>query len=57
MTPGAIPIIRHVVEELNATEARRLASHALRLATAAEIEQYLFDALAVSPFQRSPFRE
>lgn len=57
MTPGAIPIIRHVVEELNATEARRLASHALRLATAAEIEQYLFDALAASPFQRSPFRE
>ncbi|MSO50829.1 MAG: phosphoenolpyruvate--protein phosphotransferase [Acidobacterium sp.] len=57
MTPGAIPIIRHVVEELSATEARRLASHALRLATAAEIEQYLFDALAASPFQRSPFRE
>lgn len=57
MTPGAIPFIRHVVEELSATEARRLASHALRLATAAEIEQYLFDALAASPFQRSPFRE
>ena len=57
MTPGAIPIIRHVVEELSAAEARRLASHALRLATAAEIEQYLFDALAASPFQRSPFRE
>ena len=57
MTPGAIPIIRHVVEELSASEARRLASHALRLATAAEIEQYLFDALAASPFQRSPFRE
>lgn len=54
MTPGAIPIIRHVIEELSAGEARRLASHVLRLATAAEIEQYLFDALAASAFQRSP---
>lgn len=54
MTPGAIPIVRHVIEELSATEARRLAGHALRLATAAEIEQYLFDALAASAFQRSP---
>jgi phosphotransferase system enzyme I (PtsI) len=54
MTPGAIPIVRHVIEELSAAEARRLAGHALRLATAAEIEQYLFDALAASAFQRSP---
>ena len=54
MTPGAIPIVRHVIEELSAAEARRLASHALRLTTAAEIEQYLFDALAASTFQRSP---
>lgn len=54
MTPGAIPMVRHVIEELSATEARRLAGHALRLATAAEIEQYLFDALAASAFQRSP---
>ena len=54
MTPGAIPIVRHVIEELNAGEAKRLAGHALRLATAAEIEQYLFDALAASAFQRSP---
>jgi len=54
MTPGAIPIVRHVIEELSATEARRLAGHALRLSTAAEIEQYLFDALAASAFQRSP---
>ena len=30
------------------------AGHALRLATAAEIEQYLFDALAASAIQRSP---
>jgi len=54
MTPGAIPIVRQVIQELSAHEARRLAGHALRLATAAEIEQYLFDALAASAIQRSP---
>jgi phosphotransferase system enzyme I (PtsI) len=54
MTPGAIPIVRSVVQELSAHEARRLAGGALRLATAAEIEQYLFDALAASAIQRSP---
>ena len=54
MTPAAIPIVRQVVMELNAGEARRLAGHVLRLPTAAEIEQYLFDALAASAFQRSP---
>jgi phosphoenolpyruvate-protein phosphotransferase (PTS system enzyme I) len=54
MTPGAIPIARQVVQEMSAEEARRQAGHALRLATAAEIEQYLFDALAASAIQRSP---
>ena len=54
MTPAAIPIVRQVVQEMSAAEARRLAGHALRLPTAAEIEQYLFDALAASAFQRSP---
>ena len=54
MTPGAIPIVRQVVQEMSAQEARRLAGHVLRLATAAEIEQYLFDALAASAIQRSP---
>ena len=54
MTPGAIPIVRQVVEETSAQEARRLAGHALRLATATEIEHYLFDALAASAIQRSP---
>jgi len=54
MTPAAIPIVRQVILELSATEARRLAGHVLRLPTAAEIEQYLFDALAASAFQRSP---
>ena len=53
MTPGAIPIVRQVVQDLSAQEARRLAGHVLRLATAAEIEQYLFDALAASAIQRS----
>jgi phosphotransferase system enzyme I (PtsI) len=54
MTPAAIPIVRQVVQELNAAEARRLAGHVLRLPTAAQIEQYLFDAVAASAFQRSP---
>ena len=54
MTPAAIPMVRQVVQELNSAEARRLAGHALRLATAGQIEQYLFDALAASAFQRSP---
>jgi phosphotransferase system enzyme I (PtsI) len=54
MTPAAIPIVRQVVQELSAADARRLASHVLRLPTAAEIEQYLFDALAASASQRSP---
>jgi phosphotransferase system enzyme I (PtsI) len=54
MTPAAIPIVRQVVQELNAGEARRLAGRALKLPTAAQIEQYLFDALAASAFQRSP---
>ncbi len=54
MTPGAIPIVRNVIEELSAQEAKRLAGHVLRLATAAEIQQYLFDAIGASAIQRSP---
>ncbi len=54
MTPGAIPIVRQVLQELNAADARKLASHVLMLPTAAEIEQYLFDALAASAIERSP---
>jgi phosphotransferase system enzyme I (PtsI) len=54
MTPAAIPIVRQVVQEMSAAEAKRLAGHALTLPTAAEIEQYLFDALAASAIQRSP---
>ena len=54
MTPAAIPIVRQVVMELSSRDARRLAGHVLGLPTAAEIEQYLFDALAASAVQRSP---
>ena len=54
MTPGAIPIVRQVVQELNCADARQRARHVLTLATAAEIELYLFDALAASTIQRSP---
>ena len=46
MTPAAIPMARQAIRELRADQARVLASHALMLATSAEIEQYLFDALA-----------
>jgi phosphotransferase system enzyme I (PtsI) len=48
MTPTAIPLVRQVVADLRADEARRLARHALSLATAAEVEQFLFDALAAA---------
>jgi phosphotransferase system enzyme I (PtsI) len=47
MTPAAIPLVRQVVRDLRLEDARRLARHALSLATAAEVEQYLFDAMAV----------
>jgi phosphotransferase system enzyme I (PtsI) len=48
MTPGAIPLVRQVVTDLRTSEARHLARQALRLATADEVEQFLFDALATS---------
>ena len=54
MTPGAIPLVGHVVRELRADEARRLARQALSLATAAEVEQFLFDALAASVESSKP---
>lgn len=46
MTLAAIPMAREVVRELNAADARRIAAHALRLSSAADVEQYIFDALA-----------
>ncbi|MGH9384869.1 MAG: phosphoenolpyruvate--protein phosphotransferase [Vicinamibacterales bacterium] len=48
MTPAAIPVVKQVVRDLRASEVRRVASHALRLATSSEIEQYLFDTVASS---------
>jgi phosphotransferase system enzyme I (PtsI) len=45
MTPGAIPLVRQVVRELHVEEVRQLAQQALSLATAAEVEQFLFDAI------------
>jgi phosphoenolpyruvate-protein kinase (PTS system EI component) len=48
MTPAAIAVARQAIRDLDAGEAHRLAQHALSLSTAAEIEQYLFDALAGS---------
>lgn len=46
MTPSAIPVVRRIVQDLHVADARRMASAALRLATASEVEQHLLDALA-----------
>jgi phosphotransferase system enzyme I (PtsI) len=46
MTPAAIPTVRQAIRDLRADHARALASHALRLATAEEIEKFLFEELA-----------
>jgi phosphoenolpyruvate-protein kinase (PTS system EI component) len=54
MTPAAIPMARQAVRDLRADQARLLASHVLRLATAEEIEKYLFEALATSAAARNP---
>jgi phosphotransferase system enzyme I (PtsI) len=48
MTPAALPVARQAIQDLRADQARALAGHVLMLATAAEIEQYLFDALAAA---------
>jgi phosphotransferase system enzyme I (PtsI) len=46
MTPAAIPMARQAIRDLRADHARKLASHALTLATAEDIERYLVGALA-----------
>jgi phosphoenolpyruvate-protein phosphotransferase (PTS system enzyme I) len=46
MTPAAIPMARETVQALHTGQARTLARHALSLASAAEIERYVFDAIA-----------
>jgi phosphotransferase system enzyme I (PtsI) len=48
MTSTAIPVVRQVVRDLRAADVRRIASHALRLATSSEVEQYLFETVASS---------
>ncbi len=48
MTAAALPVARQVIGELAAKDARRIAREALGLATAAEVEQQLFDALAAA---------
>lgn len=53
MTPAAIPMARKAIGSIRADEARLLASHALTLATADEIEKYLFEALATSAASRN----
>jgi phosphotransferase system enzyme I (PtsI) len=53
MTPAALPMARQAIRDLRADEARKLASHALTLATAEEIERYLFEALATAAASRS----
>jgi phosphotransferase system enzyme I (PtsI) len=52
MTPAAIPVARQAIRDLRAEHARELASHALTLATAEEIERSLFDALATAAARR-----
>jgi phosphoenolpyruvate-protein phosphotransferase (PTS system enzyme I) len=47
MTPAAIPMAQEAIRELHAGRARAMASHALTLATAQEIEGYLFQTLTV----------
>ena len=55
MTPAAIPIVRQVVHGVERRRKRGASpATSCSLPTAAEIEQYLFDALAASAIQRSP---
>ena len=53
MTPAAIPMAREAIGRIRADEARLLAGHVLTLATAEEIEKYLFEALATSAASRN----
>ncbi len=51
MAPSALPVAREAVGGLDASQARRMAREALALATAAEIGDYLEDALRASLVQ------
>ena len=51
MTPSALPVAREAVASLHTGDARQMAREALALATAAEIGDYLEDALRASLMQ------
>jgi phosphotransferase system enzyme I (PtsI) len=51
MTPAAIPVAHRVIQDLDASELRRIARRALRLGSAPEIEQFLTEALTRSTIQ------
>ncbi|MEX1127519.1 MAG: phosphoenolpyruvate--protein phosphotransferase [Vicinamibacterales bacterium] len=46
MAPGAIPLAKQVLRELNTADATRVAARALRAATAADVERELIEFLA-----------
>jgi phosphotransferase system enzyme I (PtsI) len=46
MTPAAIPVAKQVVRGLRIPDTVRLASRALKAATAADVEKVLADSLA-----------
>lgn len=49
MNPAAIPTTKQLIGQLRASELREVAGRAMSLATAAEIEEYLADALGRDP--------
>jgi phosphotransferase system enzyme I (PtsI) len=48
MSPSAIPVAKQVVRGLRISDTARLASRALKAATAAEVEKVLAEAMAVT---------
>ena len=53
MAPGAIPLAKQVLRDLNAADARGAAARALRAATAADVERELIDFLAPKTVKHS----
>jgi len=45
MAPAALPMAKHVLRSLRASDARQAASRALKARTAAEVEQSLIELL------------
>ena len=46
MTPSAIPLVRRIVRDVQARDAKRTAGEVLRLPTADAVAQHLLEALA-----------